>query len=380
MTPQGRWESRAVALIGRVAKARRGAVLLALLALAGILLITVAGSNVTSLRAHAQGATPFGASSNPCSAPSIFKHPGPINPRPPVAANSLNPATVHAPSGSPPYFQGTYASFLREPRPDKIYDDGGIPAVVPENEFDPDAAGCIEAFQPDGPTTTATNAFFQSLGTNGRSCITCHQPPSGMSVSVQNINDRLHAPNGQHDPIFAPVDGSDCPDLVPAANTSGAPLGRKTGKGTDFNKSHSLILARGVFRIFLPVPANADFTISVVSDPYGCNEPPNNTTSSGAQQISVYRRPLISGNLAFVTNTRDGTLAAAVPPSTVPTPNSRATDPVYGTPICVEGGGISICTDPLTNRPISGNIMWDGREPDLEQQAIDATLGHAQAR
>jgi len=379
MTPQGRWESRAVALIGRVAKARRGAVLLALLALAGILLITVAGSNVTSLRAHAQGATPFGASSNPCSAPSIFKHPGPINPRAPVAANSLNPATVHAPSGSPPYFQGTYASFLREPRPDKIYDDGGIPAVVPENEFDPDAAGCIEAFQPDGPTTTATNAFFQSLGTNGRSCITCHQPPSGMSVSVQNINDRLHAPNGQHDPIFAPVDGSDCPDLVPAANTSGAPLGGKTGKGTDFNKSHSLILARGVFRIFLPVPANADFTISVVSDPYGCNEPPNNTTSSGAQQISVYRRPLISGNLAFVTNTRDGTLAAAVPPSTVPTPNSRATDPVYGTPICVEGGGNSICTDPLTNRPISGNIMWDGREPDLEQQAIDATLGHAQA-
>src|ERR1700685_3249214 len=169
-----------------------------------------------------------------------------------------------------------------------------------------------------------------------------HQPPSGMSVSVQNINDRLNAPNGQHDPIFAPVDGSDCPDLVPAANTSGAPLGGKTGKGTDFNKSHSLILSRGVFRIFLPVPANADYTISAVSDPYGCNKPPNNTTSSGAQQISVYRRPLISGNLAFVTNTRDSTLAAAVPPSTVPTPNSATTDPVYGTPLCVEGGGNSI--------------------------------------
>jgi hypothetical protein len=27
----------------------------------------------------------------------------------------------------------------------------------------------------------------------------------------------------------------------------------------------------------------------------------------------------------------------------------------------------------------SGNIMWDGREPTLESQAIDATLGHAQA-
>jgi len=155
-----------------VAAARRSAVLLALLAPAGVLLIIVAGSNTISLRAHAQGATPSGASSNPCSAPSIFQHPGPVNPRPPVATNSVNAATVHAPAGSPRYFQETYASFLREPPPDKIYDDGGIPVVVPENEFDPDGAGCIEAFQPDGPTTTATNAFFQSLGTNGRSCIT----------------------------------------------------------------------------------------------------------------------------------------------------------------------------------------------------------------
>ena len=350
----------------------QAAAMVAALALLALLAVAVAGPNTISLKAHAQAASGSDAT-NPCSTPSFFKITGPINQRQPQAANSVNASAVHAPAGSPPYFQQIYASYLREPFADKIYDDGGIPPVVPETEFDPDGAGCTASFQPDGPTTTASNAFFQSLGTNGRSCITCHQPPSGMSVSLQNINDRLNAPNGQHDPIFAPVDGADCPDLVPTANTSGAPLGGKTGHGPDFKKAHHLLLTRGLFRIFLPVPATADYTISVVSDPYGCNEPPNNLTASGAQQISVYRRPLISGNLTFVTTTRDDTLSASGQP------NAAATDPVTGNPLCIEGGGNSICTDPLTNRPISGNIMWDGREPDLLQQATDATLGHAQA-
>lgn len=366
--------SKRIAPPGCHNKIMRGAAMIAGLSLLGLLAVTVAGPNTSSLKAHAYGITPPGSDpTNPCSTPSIFKITGPINQRKPAAAGSVDASKVHAPAGSPPYFQQTYASFLREPLPDTIYDDGGIPPTVPENEFDPDGAGCTASFQPDGPTTTASNAFFQSLGTNGRSCITCHQPPSGMSVSLQNITDRLNAPNGQHDPIFAPVDGADCPDLVPAANTSGALLGGKTGTGADFRKAHSLILSRGVFRIFLPVPANADYTISVVSDPNGCNSGANSKTSTGVQQISVYRRPLISGNLTFVTTTRDATLAASGQP------NAAATDPVTGAPLCIEGGGNSICIDPLTNRPISGNIMWDGREPDLNQQAIDATLGHAQA-
>lgn len=363
------------AQIAQGRKVSRGLAFIAALVIGAILLVMGVGPSTTSLKAHAQAAS----SMNPCAAPSIFTFPGPGGQRQPAPANSVSAAAAQPPARSPRYFQEIYASYLREPLPDGIYNDGGIPPVVPESEFDPDDAGCTASFQPDGPTTTASNAFFQSLGTNGRSCVTCHQPPSGMSVSLKNIDDRFNAPNGEHDPIFAPVDGSDCPDLVPASNTSGGLLGGKTGHGPDFKKAHSLILTRGLFRIFLPVPSTADYTISVVSDPYGCNEPPNNTTQSGAQQISVYRRPLISGNLAFVTNTRDDTLATAATTTAAATPNSAATDPVTGAKLCVEGGGVSVCTDPLTNRPISGNIMWDGREPDLNQQAIDATLGHAQA-
>jgi len=39
--------------------------------------------------------------------------------------------------------------------------------------------------------------------------------------------------------------------------------------------------------------------------------------------------------------------------------------------------------DPRTGRAISGNIMWDGREPTLEQQAIDGKvprIGRAEFR
>jgi cytochrome c peroxidase len=83
------------------------------------------------------------------------------------------------------------------------------------------------------------------------------------------------------------------------------------------------------------VPSNAEFSIEVLKDPTGCEV--NNVwgLTSPTPTVSVYRRPLISTNLKFVTK------------------------PLFGPPI--------------------DNIMWDGREPSLESQAIDATLGHAQA-
>ena len=42
-----------------------------------------------------------------------------------------------------------------------------------------DPAGALATFQPNGATVTANNAFFQNLGTNGRTCFSCHQPQAG---------------------------------------------------------------------------------------------------------------------------------------------------------------------------------------------------------
>jgi hypothetical protein len=120
-------------------------------------------------------------------------------------------------------------------------------------------------------------------------------------------------------------------------------------------EAHSLLLTRGVFRIFLPMPANPEFTLRVVSDPNGCNTDPayaqvSNASGGMTQMVSVYRRPLMATNLKFVLESPNQ-FGAAAPP----------------------------VVDPGTGGLENGNIMWDGRELTLETQATDATLGHAQA-
>jgi cytochrome c peroxidase len=183
---------------------------------------------------------------------------------------------------------------------------------------------------PTGATATLSaadsdernNPFFQSLGTNGRSCNTCHTADQAMSVSPPKIRERYDRTHG-YDPLFAPFDGANC-DTVRRSDERG----------------HSLLLKHGLIRIELPIPANAEFDIAVVRDPYGCAIQYNRPL--GARTISVYRRPL-----------------------------------------------------PATNLRTVASVMWDGREvvkpleygaqfipnlkTDLAQQALSAIMGHAQA-
>src|SRR3954451_1388789 len=160
---------------------------------------------------------------------------------------------------------------MSQPLPAKIFDQGGVPAVIPKLEVDKDPNGETGSYQTAGQTVPSQNAFFQSLGTNGRSCVTCHQPASGMSISLRNIQKRLQKTKGS-DPLFAPVDGANCPTLVPAAETSGSIVGGFKGKDKkDFMAARSLLLNKGLIRIALPVPDNAEFQISVESDPTTCN-------------------------------------------------------------------------------------------------------------
>src|SRR4029453_16350989 len=90
--------------------------------------------------------------------------------------------------------------------------------------------------------------------------------------------------------------------------------------------AYSMLLTRGLIRVGITVPDGAEFIIDQVDDPYDCGAPLN--------QASMYRRPLPSPNLAFLSA-----------------------------------------------------VMWDGRQSlptssileDLARQADDATMGHAQA-
>src|SRR5580698_2842993 len=79
--------------------------------------------------------------------------------------------------------------------------------VVPKFQIFGDPSGAIANVNTGGPTISSTNAFFQSMGTNGRSCITCHQPSDAFSITPPHLQERFYATAGT-DPVFRPVDGA----------------------------------------------------------------------------------------------------------------------------------------------------------------------------
>jgi hypothetical protein len=155
------------------------------------------------------------------------------------------------------------------------------------------------------------NAFFQDLGTNGRTCFSCHRPAEAWTVTPAELRDRFERTAGL-DPIFRNNDGSNC---------EGADISTLRKRRGAF----SLLTKKGLIRVGLDVPANAEFEIVDVDDPYRCGAP--------FTRVSMYRRPLPSTNLEFL-----------------------------------------------------ATVMWDGRETvpgqsielDLMTQARNATTGHAQ--
>lgn len=169
-----------------------------------------------------------------------------------------------------------------------------------------------------GPVVDLANPFFQSLGTNGRSCATCHDVRDNMTVTPARIQARFAATGGT-DPIFRTVDGSNSP-LADVSTVSAR------------QAAYGMLLAKGLIRVGMGVPAGAEFELADVQDPYGF---------ASAAQLSLFRRPLPATNLRFLST-----------------------------------------------------VMWDGRETfkdpslatgfaplatDLADQANGATLGHAQA-
>ena len=138
-----------------------------------------------------------------------------------------------------------------------------------------------------GPTSTGSNAFFQTLGTNQRTCFTCHQPQSGWSVSPGDISRRFNDSQGQ-DPIFRPVDGATCPN---------ADVSTPTARLTAYN----LLLDKGLIRVGETLPdTGLQFSFGRINDPYNCTSSAKfGLTSPTTGDVSVYRRILPSTNLRF---------------------------------------------------------------------------------
>jgi cytochrome c peroxidase len=93
--------------------------------------------------------------------------------------------------------------------PERTAGAQATPQVIPQFEVDADPSGMIATYQPNGTTQTATNPFFQNIGSNGRTCFTCHEPQDGWTLSAQHAQSRFAA--DPTDPLFRLVDGATCP-------------------------------------------------------------------------------------------------------------------------------------------------------------------------
>jgi hypothetical protein len=199
--------------------------------------------------------------------------------------------------------------------------EAGQGTVVPRTADWENATGQLRVLNSNGDITTQGHPFFTALGANGRACVTCHQPANAMSVGTALLQQRWDDTQGT-DPVFAAIDGSNCPSL---------PQSQKS--------SHSLLLNRGLFRIGLPwpptgadgQPVTPDFQIEVVNDPTGCNTSQVYGLNSQQPTLSVYRRPRVAANVQYLAG-----------------PNGM-------------------------------NLMADGREASLQSQATDAARIHEEA-
>lgn len=194
---------------------------------------------------------------------------------------------------------------------DSLHATAAPAASSPRQLVSPNPSGLLKTINLNG-LTDFENPFFQDLGTNGRRCVTCHQPTEGWTITPEGVQARFLESAGL-DPIFRNNDGSNCEGALPASLD-------------EQRDAYSLLLTHGLIRIGLDVPAGAEFTVDSVVDPYGC--------APGTSDLSVYRRPLPTTNIVFLTA-----------------------------------------------------LMWDGRESfpattileDLARQANNATRGHAEA-
>jgi cytochrome c peroxidase len=186
-------------------------------------------------------------------------------------------------------------------------------ASSPTDPFS-DSSGTVQTFYAAGASVDTSGAFFSAPtggNANGRSCVSCHVPATGWTIAPSELQARFAATDGL-DPVFRTNDGSNSPDAdvsTVAARQS----------------AYSMLLAKGLIRVHMPIPANAEFTLTGVDDPYG---------HASAADLSLFRRPLPTTNVSFLST-----------------------------------------------------VMWDGRETvkgqsvdaDLLTQANDATTGHAMA-
>jgi hypothetical protein len=122
------------------------------------------------------------------------------------------------------------------------------------------------------------NPFHLPIGSNGRTCESCHLPHAGWSIRPLDVELLFFLSRGNH-PLFNAVD-ADRP--VPDTSSLSARY-----------KSFSM-LRKGLFRRGGAVPANAEYEIVAFDDPLGAG--------ANASTFRFFRRPLATANFHIAKN------------------------------------------------------------------------------
>src|SRR5262249_52983805 len=118
-----------------------------------------------------------------------------------------------------------------------------LDTVLENNVEFANASGESASFSTAG-SVDLTGTFFQSIGTNGRTCNTCHLASDGWTVSAASAQSTFDASGGTA--ALFEFDGQNCP----GADRSTVEARRAAS---------SLMLNRGVVRFNRAIPANAEF-------------------------------------------------------------------------------------------------------------------------
>jgi cytochrome c peroxidase len=158
----------------------------------------------------------------------------------------------------------------------------------------PNLAGVASTLHTSG-TIDPNNPFFQQLGTNPRSCATCHSAQMGWTLNSATASKLLQDSQGL-DPLFNLVDEGTRPD---------ADISTFDARMATFK---TLVAERALTRFTRTPSATAEFTLVAVSDPYGWSD----TT-----RFSNFRRPTPTANeskvsTAFWTSAPATTILAQV--------------------------------------------------------------------
>jgi cytochrome c peroxidase len=141
--------------------------------------------------------------------------------------------------------------------------------------------GLIKTLSSTGHIDTS-NEFFQDLGTNGRRCVSCHNPATGWTITPALLETVFEDTSGGVDPddfglgaVFRTNDGAN----APTADVSTLAARRA---------AYSMLLSKGLIRVGIGMPATNELELVAVDDPYGY---------ASAAELSLFRRPLPATNL-----------------------------------------------------------------------------------